>query len=82
MKRTTVRLHDDLVERARKEAARRGKTLTALIDEGLRQVLAHSNAPVSRKRVRLPVSASQGGTLPGVDLNDAASLLDRMEGRK
>jgi hypothetical protein len=34
--RTTVRLNKPLLERARKEAARRGITLTALIEQGLR----------------------------------------------
>jgi hypothetical protein len=34
--RTTVRLDDALLERARREASRRGLTLTALIEQGLR----------------------------------------------
>jgi predicted DNA-binding ribbon-helix-helix protein len=38
--RTTVRLDDRLLERARREADRRGETLTALIERGLRLVLA------------------------------------------
>jgi len=32
-----------------------------------------------RKRIILPVSKAGGGTLPGVDLNNSADLLDRME---
>lgn len=79
--RTTVRLDDKLLEEAKKEAARQRKTLTSFMDEAIRQALAQSKQPVSRKRVRLPVSRATGGTLPGVDLNDSASLLEVMEGR-
>jgi hypothetical protein len=42
-------------------------------------VLAGARSTVKRQRVKLPVSRSRGGTLPGIDLDDSASLLDRME---
>jgi hypothetical protein len=80
--RTTVRLDDRLLEQAKHEAARRGITLTALIDQGLRLALARSEGKRSRrKKVRLPVCRAGGGTLPGVDLDSSAALLDLMEGR-
>ena len=66
---------------AKREAEQRGETVTALIEEGLRLVLAQSHQPPSRERVILPVSKAGGGVLPGVDLNDSASLEDIMEGR-
>jgi Ribbon-helix-helix protein, copG family len=78
--RTTVRLDDKLLEEAKEEAARQGKTLTAFMDEAIRRALIQSKPKPSRKKIRLPVSKSTGGTLPGVDLNDTASLLDIMEG--
>ena len=78
--RTTVRLSDDLLRRARKKAAEQGRTLTSLLEEGLKSVLAESK-PVIRTRVRLPVSKATGGTLPGVDLNRSSDLEDRMEDR-
>ena len=78
--RTTVRLDDALLDGARREAARRRTTLTALIEQGLRLVLLRSLRPESRPRVQLPVSRRGGGTLPGVDISDSADLLDRMEG--
>ena len=79
--RTTVRLNDALLAEAKREAARRGVTLTGLIDQGLRLVLAQSRSPRRRARLVLPECLVGGGTLPGVDLNDSASLLDAMEGR-
>jgi hypothetical protein len=77
--RTTVRLEDALINQAKREAERRGETLTALIEQGLRLVLAHSRTRRQREAVKLPVSEAGGGVLPGVDLNDSASLLDIME---
>ena len=38
--RTTVRLAEALLGRAKREAARRGVTLTALIEQGLRLAMA------------------------------------------
>jgi hypothetical protein len=79
--RTTVRLDEALLERARQEAARRRVTLTSLIEQGLRLVLRRPLKKDERPLVTLPECRVGGGTLPGVDLNDSAALLDRMEGR-
>jgi len=76
--RTTVRLPDDLLENARKRAAEQGRTLTSMIEEGLNRVLSEPRA-AKRSLIRLPVSTSDGGTLPGVDLNRSTDLLDLME---
>jgi len=80
--RTTVRLDDGLLERARKEAARRGVTLTSLIEEGLQTILRRPLKRSTRPPVSLPECRAGGGTQPGVDLNDSAALLDRMEERR
>jgi hypothetical protein len=80
--RTTVRLDDALLDRAKREAARRGETLTALIERGLRLVLAKPEKHAAKRRVEIPVCHAGGGTLPGVDLDDSATLLDVLEGRR
>ena len=80
--RTTVRLNDALLERAKREAARRGETLTSLIERGLRLVLAKPQTRRERRYVKLPVCPASGGTVPGVDLDDSAALLDIVEGRR
>jgi hypothetical protein len=78
--RTTVRLDPALLERAKKAAAQRHTTLTALLEEGLQLALARrDDAARQQQRVSLPVSSATGGTLPGIDLNDTAALLDVME---
>jgi hypothetical protein len=80
--RTTVRLDDALLELAKKEAACRGETLTSLIERGLRLVLARPQRRSPRRRVEIPVCREGGGTLPGVDLDDTATLLDIVEGHR
>jgi len=77
--RTTVRLPDPLMLQAKKEAQRRGRTVTALIEQGLRLVLAQPEKAEPRKWVSLPVSSATGGLLPGVDLNNSAALLDILD---
>ena len=78
--RTTVRLDDGLLDRARREAERRGTTLTALIEQGLRLAILPQAADARGALVRLPVSRARAGLIVGVDLDDSASVLDRMDG--
>ena len=75
--RTTVRINDDLLERAKKQAADERRTLTSLIEAGLALVLAKPKAD-QRERVELPISKASGGVLPGVDLNRSSDLEEVM----
>jgi hypothetical protein len=75
--RTTVRIRDDLLQRAKKRATEDGRTLTSLIEDGLVLVLTKSKM-ARRKRVVLPVSQASGGVLPGVDLNRSGDLEEVM----
>jgi hypothetical protein len=75
--RTTIRIKDDLLKRAKKRAADEGRTLTSLVEEGL--VLTLSKAKSGRrKRIELPVSKATGGVLPGIDLNRSSDLEEVM----
>jgi hypothetical protein len=78
--RTTVRLDDQLLAAARRYAAQSGRTLTSLIDEGLRDLLARRVAPPPAERVTLP-TGGRGGLQPGVSLDSNAALLDIMDGK-
>ena len=75
--RTTIRLPDDLLRKAREYAARNGKTLTAVIEEALRRHLAPLHR-ADRDRPPLPTYGGSG-LLPGVDLDDTSALFDLME---
>jgi hypothetical protein len=74
---TTVRLNDGLLEQAKAEAKKRGETLTSLIEQGLRLVLAQSKGEAPRPRVELPIS-THAGVAPGVDISNSAELEDLM----
>lgn len=80
--RTTVRLDEGLMREAKAEAARRGETVTGLIEQGLRLVLGSRWRRPRRAQVVLPVSRAVGGMHAGVDLDDSGALLDRMDGRR
>jgi hypothetical protein len=77
--RTTLDLDDALLRAAKKYAAERGTTLTAVIEEALRRQL--EGPPRTRKGFRLKLLVKKGRLLPGVDLSDRDSLYERMEGR-
>jgi hypothetical protein len=79
--RTTIRLDDGLLYQAKAQARQKHTTLTSLIEEGLRLVLANEETPPGRAKVVLPVGRERGGVLPGVDLDNTASMLDLMENR-
>ena len=76
--RATIRLDDELLSQARQVAAKTNRSLTAVIEDALRQHLAQERAVSERAPVRL-TTVDGKGTLPGVELDDSASLLDLME---
>ena len=63
--RTTVRLPEDLIKRAKRKAAAEGSRLTALIEEGLRLVV-FEKPKKKPKRVLPPYSDATGGPRPGI----------------
>jgi hypothetical protein len=65
--RTTVRLPSGLLDAARRKAAAEGRTLTSLIEDGLREVLTEEPKSRERKRVQIPVSTVTGGYRPGME---------------
>ncbi len=73
--RTTVRLPEALLRQAKRKAAVDGRTLTSLIEEGLRCVLAEEPRPAARNLPR--VSKARGWLAPGInDLRDVQELED------
>ena len=76
--RTTIRLRDDLLKRAKQRAVEEHRTLASVVEEGVALVLARP-AKKRRDRVELPVSQATGGVLPGVELNRSTELEALME---
>jgi hypothetical protein len=75
--RTTVRLDDQLLRDVKRYAVESGRTMTAVIEDALRELLARRGRPGAQTRVALPTVGGRG-LQPGVDLDDTASLLELM----
>lgn len=76
--RTTIRLDSALAAEVKAFAARTGRTLTAVIEDALREVLARGPGKSKRARFRFPTYRGTG-VAPGVDIDDSAALLELME---
>ena len=72
-------MEDSLLRRAKRIAARRDTTLTAILEEALREWLDRQRRVRKSEHSELPTSRSSGGLLPGIDLDHTADLLDRMD---
>ena len=77
--RTTIRLDDDLLIRAKQLAVATGRSFTRVIEDCLREVLGRKQAKSRSRPVRLPTVKGRG-LQPGVDLDHNAALLDLMDG--
>lgn len=75
--RTTINLPDELLTQIKKLAATSRSTVTAFIEDAVRESLARRRA---RRRERVVLKTyGKHGLLPGVDIDDTAALLDVME---
>ena len=77
--RTTVRLPPDLVRRAKRKAAKEGRSFTALIEEGLRRVVKDGRAVGPVDRTPLRVSSAAGGLQPGIDWDRLSQVAEEMD---
>lgn len=76
--RTTLRIEDHLLAQLRQSAAQSGRTITAIVEDALREWLARRVPPQKKQKIRLKAHG-HGGLRPGVDLYDSAALLDLMD---
>jgi hypothetical protein len=72
--RTTIRLPQELLARAKRKAAAEGRTLTALIEDSLRSALAERSRLGKRTPLPPPVSRATGGPMPGIDITSSLAL--------
>ena len=80
LKRTTIRLDPELLAEAKKIAAGSGRSVTAMIEDALREVVSRRRQRVKRF-VKLTVVGGRG-VHPGLDLDDTSSLLDAMDANR
>lgn len=74
IERTTVRLPEELLRRAKRKAAAEGRTLTSLIEDGLRLVVSERGKKPLKPSEKLPVSTATGWLLPGVDITKFSDI--------
>jgi len=72
-----VRLDEQLLAKAKRLAASRGQTLTALLEDALRAEVSRKPLPAKRERICLPTFSAR--VREGVDLDHTASILDLMD---
>ena len=73
--KTTLDINDELLIKAKALSARERKSLTSLIEEGLRLRLRRTLPKVAAVK-RLPIYHGKGGLLKGVDARSNRALLD------
>ena len=77
--RTTIDLNDELLRKAKRQAAKERTTLRDLVERALRTQLER---PVRHARYRLRWRTERGQLQAGVKLDDRDALFDLMEGRR
>lgn len=71
--RTTLNISDDLYTAVKVEAARRGATVTSVIEEAMRRLLAEGE---TQPESAFPVSERSGGLRPGVNLDNPDQMYE------
>jgi len=74
--KTTLNIDDSVMQRLREEAARQGKTMSELVEAGLRRVLEVPEEEINQVREPLPQWRSGGAY---VDVADRDTLYERMD---
>ena len=74
--KTTLNIDDTVMRRLREEAARRGTTMSNIVEAGLRRILNEDAAAEPSPRLKLPTWRS-GGLL--VDISNREELYRAME---
>lgn len=74
--KTTLNIDDTVMARLRQEAARRQRTMSELVEAGLRLLFQTSNSEPRRKLAALPKLRSGGHR---VDVADREALLQAMD---
>lgn len=77
--RTTVDIPSPLLRRAKREALDRESSLSQIVEQALHRYFSQKPLAAFSASVHLPVSKRGGGLQPGIDLDDTASLLGRLD---
>lgn len=75
--KTTLNIDDSVMQRLREEAARRGRTMSELVEAGLRRVLEEPTEEKPTSSESLPRWQSGGARVDIADREALHDLLDR-----
>lgn len=76
--RTTLDIDDDLMRALRRLASDEGSTLSSIVEDALRSDLARRRDTTRSTTTAEVITFGGHGTLPGVNLDSAADMLDLM----
>lgn len=77
--KTTLNIEESVMQRLREEAARRGTTMSSLVEAGLRRVLSEPEPPRGRQDRLPPLPVGRSGGLR-VDIANREELYRLMDG--
>lgn len=77
--RTTISLDDELLRRAKREAADRGTTLSAVIADALRTDLERTQSHQAIEPFAMVTFFGEGGTHSDVGIDDNSALRDILD---
>lgn len=77
--RTTLVLDDTVYREAKAAAAKRGASVSSLIEDALRLLLALNERPTEQAEWTLPVSSEASWVRPGIDINDNRALREILD---
>jgi hypothetical protein len=72
-------LPQELLNQAKRKAAAEGRTLTSLIEQGLRLVVDRKAQPPSARRNDPPVSKARGGLAAKINWENLSSLAQQRD---
>lgn len=77
--RTTISLPDDLLRAAKVKAAHEDRSMSSILEEALRKLLASADAAAVAERQDFTWPTFAGGGAPRVDVDDNSAVLDAMD---
>lgn len=77
--RTTISLPDDLLREAKVMAAREDRSMSSLLEEALRALLANHTESERADRAEFTWPTYGGRATPAVDIDDNSAVLDAMD---
>ena len=77
--RTTVDIHDELLDRAKRFASACNKRLADVVNDALQEALSRVEQSSTGQQAFHLVTYGSGGVRPGIDLSDNGSILDALD---